>query len=112
MKSPVKRALSSLERARQHLDHPHIKPDFHSILNDLMHELVDHGGLRKSGQPLLSQAHGNEEQCWLYALLEALTETCISLAENPAEAESSLRQQIDQGILDCRKRLTAGRSDS
>jgi hypothetical protein len=40
-------------------------------------------------------------------MLEALTETCISLAESPDEAGDRLRQQIDQGIMDCRMRLAA-----
>lgn len=104
----MERALSSLERARRLLEHPEIKPDVHSILNDLMHELVDQGGIRQHGRSLLSQIQGDDEQSWLYALLEALTETCISLAENPCETESRLRQQINQGILDCQEKLATG----
>lgn len=100
MNDPMERVLSSLERARRHLDHPEPRLDVHSVVHELMRDLLgEMGVLRKTAASGTPQANETAGQEWLYELIEGLTDTCFSLAESPPdEAARVLRARIDKAV--------------
>ena len=103
MNDQMKRVLSSLQRARLHLDNPVSRPDVHSVVHDLMQELIDAMGFTQSWETVTAPSAETWERVWLYDLIEGLTDTCFELAEtSPDEAALVLRSRLDRAIDGCR----------
>lgn len=99
MNDRMKRVLSSLQRARLHLDDQASRPDVHSVVHDLMQELIDVMGFTQSWETVTAPTAETWERVWLYELIEGLTDTCFELAEiSPDEATLTLRMHIDRAI--------------
>jgi len=116
MNATMKQVLSSLQRARLHLDNTGSRLDVHSVVHDLMQELIEAGGLSKRWEPAAIRPEESRDQDWLYELIEGLTETCFKLAEAPPDkAALELLSRLDQAIDGCRPyeaRAEAGQSGS
>lgn len=103
MNDRMKRVLSSLQKARLNLDNQASRPDVHSVVHDLMQELIDAMGFTQSWETVTAPSAETWERAWLYELIEGLTDTCFELAEtSPDEAALSLRMHIDRAIEDGR----------
>lgn len=103
MNASMKHVLSSLQRARLHLDDTESRLDVHSVVHDLMQDLIEAGGLPKRWDPAAIRLKESRDQDWLYELIEGLTETCFKLAEAPPnEAALALRLRLDRAIDGCR----------
>lgn len=99
----MKFVLSSLQQARLHLDDPVRSPDLHSLVHELMQQLIDVMGFADSSASPAAPFDETWESAWLYELVEGLTETCFNLAESPAdEAARALRLRLDRAIAGCR----------
>lgn len=102
MNDQMKCVLSSLQRARLHLDNPASSPDVHSVVHDLMQELIYAMGLTNSWDTVAAPADETWENVWLYDLVEGLTDTCFKLSETPPDqAALSLRTRLDRAIEGC-----------
>lgn len=99
MTNRMKRVLSSLEKARLHLDNSAPRPDVHSVVHDLMQELIDAMGIDQSRETVTDLTDETWERAWLYDLIESLTDTCFTLSETPPdEVAITLRRRLDCAI--------------
>lgn len=102
MNPRMKYVLSSLQRARLHLDNPASSPDVHSVVHDLMQELIYTMGLTNSWETAGTPVDETWEHVWLYDLIEGLTDTCFKLSEaTPDQAALTLRTRLDRAIEGC-----------